>query len=282
MKTVITIFFSLGLIGNNIAQVTNLSNGLWSNPAIWSTNNVPTGNDSVYLSYDITINVNASCQSFDNNGYNVTVNSGVTFNILGNNAMVDLDNNLYHIINIGTQTLLQSNLNVSHYRNGDPIPQVTDPVEWYNLATGAWCYYNNDSATYASIYGKIYNWYAVNDPRGLAPQGWHIPDTLEWNTLQNFLGGDLVAGDKLKDTTIWVNNGTGIMATNSSGFTALPGGYRDFPGPFGDITRYGSWWSSNSDGTGFAWYRALFDNCSCLYKYWDSNRTGFSVRCIKN
>lgn len=281
MKRIILIIFSISFLEYNFGQVTNLSSGLWSNPATWSNNVIPTGNDSVFLSYDIIIDINAICHSFNNNGHTVTVNSGVSLNILGNNA-IDFDNNLYPIINIGTQNWLQTNLNVSHYRNGDPIPQVTDPTEWYNLTTGAWCYYNNDSATYASLYGKIYNWYAVADPRGLAPQGWHIPDTIEWNTLQDFLGGELIAGDKLKDTTIWVNNGIGVMATNSSGFTALPGGYRDFPGPFNDVTRYTSWWSSNSDGPGYAWYRALLDNCSCLYKYWDSNRTGFSVRCIKD
>ncbi len=109
----------------------------------------------------------------------------------------DIDGNIYKIVTIGNQTWTKSNLNVSRYRNGDPIPQVQDPSQWANLTTGAWCYYNNDPAN-GLIYGKLYNWYAVNDPRGIAPIDWHVPSDAEWTILTDFLGGINVAGGKMK------------------------------------------------------------------------------------
>src|SRR5262245_15639657 len=99
---------------------------------------------------------------------------------------------------IGTQQWMAKNLDVAFYRNGDPIPKVNDGTAWANLTTGAWCYYNNDS-TQSKKYGKLYNWYAVNDPRGLAPAGWHIPSDSEWTTMEKSLGGSLIAGGKLKE-----------------------------------------------------------------------------------
>ena len=130
---------------------------------------------------------------------------------------------------------MDKNLDVDRYRNGDPIPKVTDPTAWVALTTGAYCYYNNDSATYAATYGKLYNWYAVNDPRGLAPAGWHIPSDAEWATIETCLGGASVAGGEMKETgTIhWQSPNTG--ATNSSGFTGLPGGYRNYDVVFSDV-----------------------------------------------
>jgi len=114
------------------------------------------------------------------------------------------------------------NLDVDHYRNGDPIPEVQDSAQWVNLKTGAWCYYNN-SDSLGKIYGKFYNWYAVNDPRRLAPIGYHVPSDAEWTVLSTFLGGNKGSGGKMKetDTTHWSSPNKG--ATNSSGFTALPG-----------------------------------------------------------
>lgn len=137
-----------------------------------------------------------------------------------------------------------TNLSVTTYRNGDPIPEVTDPTAWINLTTGAWCYYNNDPAT-EPVYGRLYNWYAVNDPRGLAPVGYHVATDTEWNTLTLCLGGTFVAGAKLKEAGFahWDSLNTG--ATNSSGFTALPGGARSIVGAFQGITLGGYWWTAN-------------------------------------
>ncbi|MEP6846032.1 MAG: fibrobacter succinogenes major paralogous domain-containing protein [Panacibacter sp.] len=188
----------------------------------------------------------------------------------------------YPSVQIGSQKWMAKNLDVSRYRNGDKIPHVKNPATWAALTTGAWCYYNNDSAN-GAIYGKLYNWYAVNDPRGLAPNSYHIPSDAEWTTLTTFLGGDLVAGGKMKETgtTHWAAPNTD--ATNSSGFTALPGGFRYYADNGNDGAFYGigtssSWWSS----TGYAWYRYLVYNNGSVFRYSDYLRVGYSVRCIKD
>jgi uncharacterized protein (TIGR02145 family) len=189
-------------------------------------------------------------------------------------------------VTIGTQIWKGCNLNVETYNDNTPIPEVTDPTEWANLTTGAWCYYDNDSAN-GPIYGKLYNWYAVNDPRGLAPTGYHVPSQVEWDTMVSYLGGALVAGGKMKSTGtiegndgLWLDPNTG--ATNSSGFTGLPGGLRNFNGTFYFIGSDGYWWSSSEDGTNYAWSRSLNNNLGSANMYSSSKRNGFSVRLIKN
>jgi uncharacterized protein (TIGR02145 family) len=189
---------------------------------------------------------------------------------------------------IGTQTWAKCNLNVSTYRDGTPIPQVTSPTAWANLTTGAWCYYNNDPSTEAT-YGKLYNWYAVNDPRGLAPTGYHIPSDAEWTTLTTFLGGESVAGGKMKETGTchWLSPNTG--ATNSSNFNGVPGGCRYLNNTsfvFIEIYKYGYFWSSTVNGPnpGFpnVFYRRLNYNNATAGRNSLSKATGFSVKCIKN
>jgi uncharacterized protein (TIGR02145 family) len=146
---------------------------------------------------------------------------------------------------ICSQIWMQKNLDVTTYRNGDVIPQVTGGSTWASLTTGAWCYVNNNSAL-GPIYGKMYNWYAVNDPRGLAPHGWHIPNDAEWATLATCLGGNSVAGGAMKETGFitWVSPNTG--ATNTSGFTGLGGGYRQTTGGFVFANQIAAFWSSTS------------------------------------
>jgi uncharacterized protein (TIGR02145 family) len=176
------------------------------------------------------------------------------------------------------------NLDVDHYRNGDIIPQVTDPTAWSNLTTGAWCYYNNDPE-FGSIYGKLYNSYAVTDPRGLAPLCWHIPSDAEWDSLANCLGGINIASGKMKEigTAHWLSPNTG--ADNSSGFTALPGGYRTNDGVFYNFS-IGYFWSSTVTSTNDVWFRMLFYNSSSLFKtfvvYPLGNRNAYSVRCLRD
>ncbi|NHM06999.1 hypothetical protein G4D82_07175 [Flavobacterium sp. CYK-4] len=190
-------------------------------------------------------------------------------------------------VQIGNQIWMTKNLNVSRYRNGDPIPQVTNPTQWANLTTGAWCYYNNDSQNGAK-YGKLYNWYAVNDPRGLAPAGWHIPSDQDWATLVSFLGFADLAGGKMK-TTGTLQEGTGlwkspnVAATNSSGFSALPGGYEAENGSGSFLLdRYGYWWSTTEFGSQRAVARILnyTDGGITTLEFFKDN--GFSVRCLKN
>lgn len=194
-------------------------------------------------------------------------------------------------VKIGKQTWMVKNLDVATYRNGDPIPKVTNEAEWVALTTGAWCYYNNDSATYAATYGKLYNWYAVNDPRGLAPTGWHVPSDAEWTTLVNYLGRYELAGGKMKEkgTTHWNTPNKG--ATNSSGFTGLPGGYRhsyrgDVLGSDVHVGNNGFWWSSTEFDSPFdtlsAHYCDLHYNIVSTLGSVQIKQVGMSVRCLRD
>lgn len=169
------------------------------------------------------------------------------------------------------------NLDVSTYRNGDPIPQVTDPAIWNSLTTGAWCYYNNDPVN-GTIYGKLYNAYAVNDPRGLAPQGWHVPTEAEWTTLVDCLGGPNIAGGKMKAIGFdyWVSPNT--AATNSSGFTALGAGKRNEIGTFSEFNRYAEWWSSPQT----TYTLHLDHNSGATFNYYNLLKRGESVRCVRD
>jgi uncharacterized protein (TIGR02145 family) len=194
-------------------------------------------------------------------------------------------------VTIGTQIWSTKNLDVARYRNGDPIPQVADPAQWANLTTGAWCWYNNDSATYASTYGRLYNWYAVNDPRGLAPQGWRIPTEGDWNRLVKFidLGADTTcqgcyqsstAGGAMKSTTGWNAPNTG--ATNSSGFSGLPGGGRNSDGTFLSVGTIGVWWSAGEFDAPSAWFRYLYYNIANVGRSSLNKTYGFSVRVVRD
>jgi uncharacterized protein (TIGR02145 family) len=177
---------------------------------------------------------------------------------------------------------MSKNLDVTTYRNGDPIPKVTDMTAWASLVTGAYCYYNNDSATYASIYGKLYNWYAVNDPRGLAPEGWYIPTSFEWTTLSNCLGGDAIAGGPLKETGTGHWSAPNAGGTNVTGFYGLPGGYRSALGNFYDIGLVGHYWSASAFSSNFAYNRFLHYNNDDLGNTNNNMKIGMSIRCIRN
>ena len=186
------------------------------------------------------------------------------------------DNNEYqynnqremNTIKIGSQEWATEDLKVTKFRNGEDIPLVTNDEEWAQLTTAGYCITPNGH--------YLYNWYAVNDPRGLAPEGFHVPTDAEWTELTNHLGGKEVAGKKMK-TSAW--NGT-----NSSGFSALPGGLRGgSSGYFYYKGYYGYWWSSSANGTSNAWYRYLDSaNDSVNRNNVSSLRYGFSVRCLKN
>jgi uncharacterized protein (TIGR02145 family) len=190
--------------------------------------------------------------------------------------VTDKDGNTYKTIIIGTQKWSSENLNVEHYRNGDPIPQVQDADKWSNLKTGAWCYYDNKTSN-GKIYGKLYNWYAVNDSRGLAPEGWHVPSDAEWTKLTDYLGGEEIAGEKMKSTSGWNENGNG---TNSSGFTAFPGGF-GLKG-FVSVGEYGTFWSASETTDGFAWARYLLYDDSGVTRDIGGKSFGLSIRCVRD
>ncbi|MCX6159147.1 MAG: fibrobacter succinogenes major paralogous domain-containing protein [Ignavibacteriae bacterium] len=192
--------------------------------------------------------------------------------------VTDIDGNVYKTVKIGNQEWMAENLNVEHYRNGDSILQVQDAKEWSILTTGAWCYYENNSEN-GKTNGKLYNLYAVNDSRGLAPEGWHIPNKAEFAQLSNYLGGDEIAGGKLKSTTLWYNPNTG--ATNESGFTIYPGGSRISNGDFNNIGKDVWFWSWEGIGNdAFTRYLSYKDSTFYLRDY--HKRDGLYVRFIRD
>ena len=183
---------------------------------------------------------------------------------------------------IGEQSWTSENLNVDRFRNGDLIPEAKTAEEWEaagNAKRPAWCYYDNDPNNGAK-YGKLYNWYAVNDDcPGLAPYGWHVPTDAEWTILSDFLGGENQAGTKMKSTSGWNASGN---VTNSSGFSGLPGGFRDDDGDFSSVRYYGYWWSASESNETDAWARNLGSYYSNLYRYDNNKNLGFSVRCVRD
>jgi uncharacterized protein (TIGR02145 family) len=184
-------------------------------------------------------------------------------------------------VTIGTQVWMVQNLNVDKFRNGDPIPQAKTDEEWQKAAQSkqpAWCYLNNNSAS-GKLYGKLYNWFAVNDPRGLAPSGYHIPTDEEWTTLTSYLGGEFEAGEKMRSTSGWEGN---TLGSNSSGFTGLPGGRRLCDGEvsLNDIGA-GLWWSSTVNNPYVAWSRSLQKD-NLLLRFFSNKGDGLSVRCLRD
>lgn len=190
------------------------------------------------------------------------------------------NNAIAQTIKIGTQTWATKNLDVSSFSNGDAIPEAKTTAEWAAAAEQrkpAWCYYENDRAN-GTKYGKLYNWFAVSDPRGLAPKGWHIPSDAEWITLTGNLGGENAAGTKMKSSSGWKDNANG---TNESGFEGLPGGSRSLKGIFADIGAVGNWWSSTKAGPYSAWSRSLSSANGAVGRAGNGFMKGaFSVRCL--
>ncbi len=184
-------------------------------------------------------------------------------------------------VTIGTQVWMTKNLDVSTFRNGDPIPQVKSNEEWIKAGKEgkpAWCYYKNKKKN-GKKYGKLYNWHAVNDSRGLAPTGCHIPTDAEWTILSDYLGGSGAAGKKMKSTSGWNDEGNG---TNSSGFSCLPGGFRSNIGNYCGIGDYGCWWSASEGSTDDAYSRSLYGNYDNLTSYDNGKGKGLSVRCLRD
>ena len=209
--------------------------------------------------------------------------SAVGSNIVSNpGAGVTFDGYSYPSIVLGNgQEWMAENLRTSTYANGDPIPNVTDNAQWQNLTTGAWAQYNNDSQN-ENPYGKLYNWYTVADPRNVCPTGWHVPADAEYTLLTDYLGGESIAGGKMKSTGIQYWTTPNTDATNESGFSGLPGGRRGYDGPFYDIGFPGFWWSSTDVLTTSAWLRYLSYDAGNVFRDNASRFSGFSVRCLRD
>jgi uncharacterized protein (TIGR02145 family) len=224
-----------------------------------------------------------------NNILTIQNNRNSNSNSYASNASCqDIDGKKYKVVEINGKIWMAENLNVSHYKNGDLIPEVKDPKEWDELTTGAWCYYNNDPEM-GKIYGKLYNWFAVNDSRGLAPEGWSVPKKVNFISLINFLG-EKEAGKKMKEKSGWepwfdyetrkykVGNGN-----NTCQFSGLPGGWRGFALAsqylrFDMINEFGAWWTCETS----PYYFDLLNRKDNLYHLGCEMNFGLSIRCIKD
>ncbi len=218
-------------------------------------------------------------------------NPSINFTALGtpvgkfSDCIKDVDGNVYKTVTIGTQTWMSENLKVSKYNDGTTIPNITDNTQWQNDTTGTWSYYNNDTVN-NSKYGKLYNWFAVsktsNGNKNVCPTGWHIPTDNEWTVLIDYLGGENVAGGKMKevDTTSW--NSPNTDASNTSLFSALPGGFRNDNGGYNSFGSFGGWWSSSEGSIYYAWYRSLFNFIGNATRGYYLKEGGLSVRCLRD
>jgi uncharacterized protein (TIGR02145 family) len=212
-----------------------------------------------------------SCKKKDDNNDDTTPPITVT----------DIDGNVYHTVKIGTQTWMVENLKTKRYRNGDSITFAPNGGVWSSTTTGAYCYYYIFLSNYTT-YGCLYNYYAVNDSRNIAPTGWHVPRDTEWTTLTDYLGGLELAGGKLKETGITHWQDPNVGATNETGFTALPGGGREYIGNFDYIYENSYWWTSTVNNASTAYIRLIQSSFIKVWRYPREFACGFSVRCLKD
>jgi uncharacterized protein (TIGR02145 family) len=254
------------------------------------------GNSITLTAYGNNPWTEGNSETINLNGSNSTVNLQVCDNGGNGNTVTDIDGNVYGTVIIGTQVWMQENLKVSKYRNGDAITanlSNTDSSngDWYSSTSGAYTLYNNDTIN-NNLFGKLYNWYSLVDPRGLCPTGWHVPTDSEWYTLENYLDTTvnnpnainyrgLDVGSKLKViSSLWTSPNDG--ATNSSKFTALPGGFRYGTGPFNSIGNFGYWWTSTETSNYYGRNRYLNSYNSGSGRGDNPKTVGFSVRCMKD
>ena len=205
-------------------------------------------------------------------------------------TIIDIDGNEYEVIKIGEQYWMAENLRVTRYKNGVEIPKVTNNNIWYNLSSGAYSIYENDSS-YANIYGYLYNWYAVNNENNIAPEGWHVPTNEDWEELANYIS-DSNGGYSMYNQYSWNNIGKhlksnfgwkyGSVGTDDYGFTSLPAGYLEEQGYYGALGFVTYFWSSDESTTDNSWFRSVNFHDDIFECYWRDKNWGFSVRCIKD
>lgn len=196
-------------------------------------------------------------------------------------TVTDFDGNEYPVITIGSQTWMMKNLKTTRFNDGTPIPLVTDGAAWTLLTTPGYCWYDNDESSYKPMYGALYNGFAALTGK-LCPAGWHVPADVEWAALVRFLGGEQIAGARLKEqgTNYWVNPNLG--ATNASGFSALPGGVRYHDGAFHDFGFSGYFWTSTEYYNSRAIFYYVDYQYTDVFRFDNLKKIGFSIRCIRD
>lgn len=263
-----------------------ISRGIcWSTsqtPTINSSKTVEPSNSRTFVSSIIGLNHSTTyyIRAYAINSIGTAYGNEVSFKTAEAN-IIDIDGNVYNTVTIGSQVWIKENLKTTKYRNGDIIGTTT-PATLELLSQDnpkyQWAYAGNESTV--STYGRLYTWFAATDSRKVCPTGWHLPSDSEWNTLITFLGGE--AGSKLKETgtSHWISPNTG--ASNTSGFTALPGGHRQEGGAFVDIGDNAYWWSSTEGSLISAWGRTLHNNTVNVFTSSTPKSYGYSVRCVKD
>jgi len=198
--------------------------------------------------------------------------------------MEDIDGNQYHTVTIGNLVWMAEDLKTTRYSDGIPIPQIENYDQWANLELPAYCWYNNDSLA-KDAYGALYNWYAVESGK-LCPDGWHVPSDEEWIEIETTFGGAGIAGNALKESGTIHWKTPNMEATNESGFSALPGGYRSYNGTFNLELRSGYWWTASTKSwygsSSKAVYRSLRHDTKDVSRNIAEYNNGFSVRCVKD
>jgi uncharacterized protein (TIGR02145 family) len=286
--SVTSITLTSAVSGGNITN--NGGGALTARGVCWSTTTDPTINDNRTTNGNLTGSFVSNItglqsgttyylRAYATNSAGISYGNQVSFKTMAC-SVTDIDGNIYYGVIIGNQTWMAENLKTTRYCNGDQIPDVNDENTWNNLSTDAMCtniYIDN----YSTIYGLLYNWYAVKDDREICPSGWHVPLDEEWTTLTTYLGGENIAGGKLKEkgTSHWIS--PNLDATNESGFTALPTGIRGSYG-FDIALDWGFWWSASEYDTDGAWHRIIFTYDSSVDRTYNNKKNGFSVRCIKD
>jgi uncharacterized protein (TIGR02145 family) len=236
-----------------------------------------------------TWQVQAACSTVP--PYDVTpISPAANFTVGGSGTcpatVTDVDGNVYNTVQIGGQCWMAENLATETYNDGSAIPTGLSNSAWQLTTSGAFAVYD-DAPANKGTYGLLYNWYAVADPRGICPAGWHVPTDGEWTELTDHLGGEPIAGGPMK-TTGTLGAGTGLWnapntgATNISGFSGLPGGCRNFNGYYYDLGYYGFWWSATESSTLNAWYRRLDNDYTVVSRFDVYKILGFSVRCVQD
>ncbi len=286
-------------VAYTISAVTGATGYTWTVPAGAT---IVSGQGTTAILVDFgTTGGNVSVRSENSCGNSIYTTLNVTMIISDCGTISDIEGNVYNTVTIGTQCWMSENLKTTKYNNGDQILTETDDYAWSTLSTGAYCWYDNDATAYRTVYGALYNWYAVDDSRNLCPTGWHVPTNAEWTILEDFLVTNgfnydgSASGNKfaiaLATSSGWNSSATeGAVGNtdypekrNSTGFTALPGGVRDANQLiFGSIGNYGMWWTSSENGSTEAWDRGIASGYSSLGRLNVLKTHGFSIRCLKN
>jgi uncharacterized protein (TIGR02145 family) len=216
--------------------------------------------------------VDLSFKTTDTSTVIINFNPDLTYD-----SIYDTEGNKYRTIQIGTQTWMAENLRSTKFNDGTAVPFVLDVSAWSYLTTPGYSWYNADSVGY----GALYNWHTVNTGK-ICPAGWHVPSDEEWTTLTDYLGGKSIAGGKLRETgtSHWLSPNTG--ATNESGFTGLPSGYRNYSGGYNSISHYGFWWTSTEWSSTSAWYRDVYYGYNSVDRSNTNKKSGATIRCLKD